>query len=138
MNVAFFLTPKSEVSFLYDDFTVRQGLEKMKYHGYTAIPVITKDGKYVATVSEGDFLWLIVDRYLNKMEVNDKKLEKISIKEILNIDRYKSVKITASINELVSLSLNQNFVPIVDDTNNFIGIVSRKKIIEHFSKTKKA
>ena len=138
MNVAFFLTPKSEVSFLYDDFTVRQGLEKMKYHGYTAIPVITKDGKYVATVSEGDFLWLIVDRYLNKMEVNDKKLEKISIKEILIIDRYKSVKITASINELVSLSLNQNFVPIVDDTNNFIGIVSRKKIIEHFSKTKKA
>ena len=138
MNVAFFLTPKSEVSFLYDDFTVRQGLEKMKYHGYTAIPVITKDGKYVATVSEGDFLWLIVDRYLNKMEVNDKKLEKISIKEILNIDRYKSVKITASIDELVSLSLNQNFVPIVDDTNNFIGIVSRKKIIEHFSKTKKA
>ena len=138
MNVAFFLTPKSEVSFLYDDFTVRQGLEKMKYHGYTAIPVITKDGKYVATVSEGDFLWLIVDRYLNKMEVNDKKLEKISIKEILNIDRYKSVKITASINELVSLSLNQNFVPIVDDTNKFIGIVSRKKIIEHFSKTKKA
>ncbi len=138
MNVAFFLTPKSEVSFLYDDFTVRQGLEKMKYHGYTAIPVITKDGKYVATVSEGDFLWLIVDRYLNKMEVNDKKLEKISIKEILNIDRYKSVKITSSIDELVSLSLNQNFVPIVDDTNNFIGIVSRKKIIEHFSKTKKA
>ena len=138
MNVAFFLTPKSEVSFLYDDFTVRQGLEKMKYHGYTAIPVITKDGKYVATVSEGDFLWLIVDKYLNKMEINDKKLEKISIKEILNIDRYKSVKITASIDELVSLSLNQNFVPIVDDTNNFIGIVSRKKIIKHFSKTKKA
>ena len=138
MNVAFFLTPKNEVAFLYDDFTVRQGLEKMKYHGYTAIPVITKDGKYVATVSEGDFLWLIVDRYLNKMEVNDKKLEKISIKEILNIDRYKSVKITSSIDELVSLSLNQNFVPIVDDTNNFIGIVSRKKIIEHFSKTKKA
>lgn len=137
MNVAFFLTPKSEVSFLYDDFTVRQGLEKMKHHGYTAIPVITKDGKYVATVSEGDFLWLIVDKYLNRMEINDKKLEKISIKEILNINRYKSVKITASIDELVSLSLNQNFVPIVDDTNNFIGIVSRKKIIEHFSKTKK-
>lgn len=138
MNVAFFLTPKSEVSYLYDDFTVRQGLEKMKYHGYTAIPVITKDGKYVATVSEGDFLWLIVDKYLNKLSINDKKLEKISIKEILDMNRYKSVKITASIDELVALSLNQNFVPIVDDTNNFIGIVSRKKIIEHFSQNKKS
>ena len=57
MNIAYFLLPKSRVAYLYDDYTFRQGLEKMRYHGYTAIPVITRTGQYVGTVSEGDFLW---------------------------------------------------------------------------------
>ncbi|MGN0174442.1 MAG: CBS domain-containing protein [Acutalibacteraceae bacterium] len=138
MNVAFFLTPKNEVAYLYNDFTFRQGLEKMKYHGYTAIPVITKEGKYVGTVSEGDFLWYFVDKNVNKMKFSDRKIEKISINEILKTEKYKAVKITESIDELVSLSLNQNFVPIVDDTDNFIGIVLRKDIIKYFSSGKVA
>ena len=60
MNIAYFLLPKSNVAYLYDDYTFRQGLEKMRYHGYTAIPVITRNGTYVGTVSEGDFLWQLL------------------------------------------------------------------------------
>ena len=40
MNILFFLKPKSEVSYLYDDYSLRQSLEKMERHGYTAIPII--------------------------------------------------------------------------------------------------
>ena len=61
MNIASLLLPKSMVAFLYDDFSLRQGLEKMKYHGYSSIPVISRDNRYVGTVSEGDFLWYLVD-----------------------------------------------------------------------------
>lgn len=62
MNIAGLLLPKSMVAYLYDDFTLRQGLEKMKYHGYSSIPVISRaDNRYVGTVSEGDFLWYFVD-----------------------------------------------------------------------------
>ena len=60
VNIAYFLIPKSSVAYLYDDFTFRQGLEKMRHHGYTAIPVITRDGRYMGTVSEGDFLWRLL------------------------------------------------------------------------------
>lgn len=60
MNIAYFLLPKSRIAYLYDDFTIRQGLEKMRNRGYTAIPVITRDGRYVGTVSEGDFLWRLL------------------------------------------------------------------------------
>ena len=42
VNIAYFLHPKGQVAFLYDDYTFRQGLEKMKHHGYTAIPVISR------------------------------------------------------------------------------------------------
>ena len=62
MNIAYFLLPKGQVAFLYDDYTFRQGLEKMHHHGYTAIPVISRSGQYLGTVSEGDFLWQLLSK----------------------------------------------------------------------------
>ena len=61
MNVISLLTPKAQVAYIYDDCTIRQGLEKLRAHGYTAVPVLARDGRYVGTVSEGDFLWNILD-----------------------------------------------------------------------------
>ena len=61
MNIIKLLKPKCSVAYLTNDQSVRQGLEKMKYHGYTAIPVIDSEGKYVSTVTEGDFLWSITE-----------------------------------------------------------------------------
>ncbi len=61
MNILFFLTPKSEVAYIYDDDTLRQALEKMEYHRYTAVPIIDhKDGTYIGTITEGDLLWDVI------------------------------------------------------------------------------
>ena len=62
MNIAFFLTLKKDVAYLYDDYTIRQSLEKMKFHGYSSLPVISRTGEYVSTVTEGDFLWYMLDK----------------------------------------------------------------------------
>ena len=57
MNILKFLKPKACVDFVYDDNTARQALEKMKNHSFTAVPVIDREGRYVKTLAEGDFLW---------------------------------------------------------------------------------
>ena len=57
MNIVMLLKPKSEVAYIREESTLRQGLEKMKAHGYSALPVLNKHGEYTGTVSEGDFLW---------------------------------------------------------------------------------
>lgn len=44
MNIISLLKSKNTVSYLFAENTLRQGLEKMKAHGYTAIPVITDEG----------------------------------------------------------------------------------------------
>ena len=116
---------------------MRQALEKMRIHGYTAIPVLSHEGKYIGTVSEGDFLWYFFDKEKKKGAFNDNQLEKTPLKEIIKNDKFNSVKITASIEELVSMSLTQNFVPVVDDNDNFVGLVLRKDIIKHFSEKAK-
>ena len=92
MNIAYFLLPKSRVAYLYDDYTFRQGLEKMRYHGYTAIPVITRTGQYVGTVSEGDFLWRMLSEPSAGAQ-SMKDLEQLKIRDILQEDHYPSVRI---------------------------------------------
>ena len=83
MNIAYFLLPKSRIAYLYDDFTFRQGLEKMRNRGYTAIPVITRDGRYAGTVSEGDFLWKLLDTNDPSM----KKAEELRVRDIIEMHR---------------------------------------------------
>ena len=127
MNAAFFLTPKSLVATLEDDDTFRQGLEKMRHHGYTAIPVLTKQGRYVGTLSEGDLLWNLVDIGGASLE----ECEDLHIADILKPDRNPPVKITAKVDELFEQLMSHNFLPVVDDNDNFIGIVTRQKMIAY-------
>lgn len=133
MNIAYFLLPKSRSAYLYDDYTVRQGLEKMKYHGYSAIPVISREGKYAGTITEGDFLWCLLSGENHGKIPSLKELEKIRVRDILSPDSSPAVRITVSMEELVHSAMNQNFVPVVDDLGNFTGIVTRKDIIRYFS-----
>jgi len=128
MNVLRFLTPKIEVEYINIDSTVRQGLEKMKFHGYAAIPVIDDEGLYMGTVTEGDFLWALY----NNNNPDLKKLEKTELKTIIRHD-YQPVLASASINEILTRAYYQNFVPVVDDRGVFIGIIKRKEIIKHLA-----
>lgn len=140
MNIAFFMRPKAEVAFLYEDFTVRQALEKMKYHGYSAIPVLSRAGKYVGTISEGDLLWFIINGEDGSIAIpSEEKLETIRINEIGCCEKNNKdlpVKITSSIDELLMMAMNRNFIPIVDDRDMFIGIVTRREVIRYFYENK--
>lgn len=133
MNIAYFLHPKQTVAYLYEDSTLRQGLEKLRHHGYSAVPVVTRQGRYVGTVSEGDFLWRLLPEKGAPCPCSIKELERLHIRDILKKDSYPPVPITVSIEELVTSAMNQNFIPVVDDLNNFIGIVTRRDIIRRLA-----
>lgn len=138
MNIASLLIPRSMVTYLYDDFSLRQGLEKMRYHKHTAVPVVTRENRYIGTLSEGDFLWSLVD-YMQSSEAENKcvdfrDLETIFLKDILHTDKNPPVRINTKTMELVERACNQNFIPVIDDRDSFIGIVTRKAIISRLSK----
>ena len=134
MNIAFFLTLKKDVAYLYDDYTIRQSLEKMKFHGYSSIPAISRTGEYVSTGTEGDFLWYMLDQSVLEEDggVSIYDAEDLRLRDILRKNRVTAVRITATMDELYELAMNQNFVPVTDDEGIFIGIVTRKNIIKYF------
>lgn len=125
-NILKLLTPKDKVSLIDSDMTVRQALEKFRAHGYAAIPVINSDGTYFGVVSEGDFLWNIMDDNIVTVE----ELEKKKVKDIIS-KQVPSCKIDVSYKDLLTMITNYNFVPIVDDRNILMGIITRKSIIDN-------
>ena len=125
MNILFFLTPKSDVAYIYDNYSLRQVLEKMEYHKYSCIPVIGVDGKYVGTITEGDLLWGLKERGAFDL----KKAEEVPIRSFERRMDYAPVRIDSDMEDLLDKALRQNFVPVIDDQKNFIGIVTRRDIM---------
>ena len=132
MNILFFLTPKKDVAFVEDTDNLRQILEKMEFHGYSAIPLLTEGGGYIGTITEGDLLWFLKDRNFPELE----QLEQMPITAIERRRDNQAVRIEESMENLFEKVLNQNFVPVVDDNNVFIGIITRKDILQYLAKRK--
>jgi CBS domain-containing protein len=127
MNIAFFLLPKVEVVCLTQQFTLRQTLEKMEHHRYTAVPILNEDGTYIGTVTEGDLLWF----FKNNGELTLENAHRHLLSELPLNKSHKTVRIDAKMEDLIRLAKVQNFVPVVDDMERFIGIVRRSDIIEY-------
>ncbi len=126
-NILFFLTPKAMCAFLYDDYTLRQALEKMELAGYTALPILNKRGEYRGTLTEGDLLWAIK----NMCYMDIRQAEAHRIMEISRRRDNLPVRVTTSMQDLVERATTQNFVPVVDDKDTFIGIVTRSNIMKY-------
>ncbi|MDO4944284.1 MAG: CBS domain-containing protein [Ruminococcus sp.] len=131
MNILQLLKPKACIDYIYDDYTARQALEKIRNHRFTAVPVINRKGEYVKTAAEGDFLHLMLDKGIYDI----REMEKYSVSQISGRAEIKPVYVSSSIEDLILLSMDQNFVPVVDDRKVFIGIVTRKDILQYCYKT---
>lgn len=127
MNILFFLTPKSDIAFIESEATLRQGLERLENSGFTALPMLNKEGKYIGTITEGDMLWFIK----NQANLNLFDAEEIPLSKVKRRRDNEAVSINEDINSLWDKVINQNFVPVTDDDGVFIGIVTRKDIMVH-------
>lgn len=126
-NILFFLTPKAMCAFVYDDFTIRQALEKMESSGYAALPILNRRGEYRGSLTEGDLLWALK----NMCYMDMRQAEARRIMEIARRKDNIPVRVTAEMSDLVSRASGQNFVPVVDDKDAFIGIITRSAIIKY-------
>jgi CBS domain-containing protein len=125
MDIYDFMKPKAEVIYMCEDETVREAIELMRKHRFTSIPVLSNDGKYVGTITEGDLLYTLD-------KVGREKIKEIRVSTIKRHRDYDAVNINETMLVLLSRASHENFVPIIDDTNLFLGIVTRKKILDYF------
>ncbi len=130
MNIFRFIIPKSLVEYITVDSTVRQGLEKMRFHRYVAIPVLDNEGKYLGTLRNDD----ILHYFLEAGSFDTKTAERVPVGEILDRGYSKPLYHNATMEELFELVKEHNFVPVVDDRGCFIGIVLRRDVMNFLLK----
>ena len=126
-NILFFLTPKAMCVHLNTDDTLRQAIGRMESARYAALPILNRKGEYCGTLTEGDLLWALK----NRCELDIHAAEHIRIMEIAHRKDNTPVKVTATMQDLIERASKQNFIPVVDDKNTFIGIVTRRAIIKY-------
>ncbi|NQX46008.1 CBS domain-containing protein [Paenibacillus tritici] len=130
MEISSFLLPKDQVAFITSSISMREALEQLENHYYSAIPIIDEAGKYVGTLSEGDLLW--------KLKTTDgMSFENMAGVTVGTIQRHvhnESVEIHSQMEDMLTLAADQNFVPVVDDSGIFLGIIRRKDIIEYYTR----
>ena len=130
-DILFFLTPKAMCAFLYDDYTIRQALEKMEATGFASLPILNKRGEYRGSITEGDLLWALK----NICYMDMRQAEAHRIMEIARRKDNVPVKVNTNMHDLISKAKEQNFVPVVDDKDAFIGLVTRGAIIQYCEQT---
>ena len=130
MNIMRFVVPKSLVSYIDEGSTVRQAVEKMRYHRYVAIPVLDGEGKYVGTLKNDD----ILDYFLERASFDTRVAENSAVRDIVSKSSAKPLYHTASIEELIDKVKEHNFVSVVDDRGCFVGIILRRDVLNYLLK----
>lgn len=130
MNILRFIIPKSSVEYIYTTSTLRQAIEKMRYHHYVAIPVLDEEGMYVGTLRNDDLLMHFIDNG----KFDSRAAEKENVMKILDRECLKPLYHNASVSELIENVREHNFVPVVDDRGCFIGIILRRDILNFLVK----
>ncbi len=124
MNTAMLLKPKAMVSYIFGDLSAKEGLKEFIDGGYTAVPVIDRDGMYLGVVSERDFLYRILEAGSPDTLSGD-----ITVADLASVSRFEAVTIDADIDILIGRITEQNFVPVIDSRGMFSGIVTRKDVL---------
>lgn len=126
MNILRFIIPKSLAVYIGSDSTIRQGVEKMRYHRYAAIPILDEEGKYVGTLKNDDVLaHLLEDR-----DRPPRALERESVMSVADTAQ-KPLLHSAGLSELFEGVREHNFVSVVDDRGCFIGIILRREVMNY-------
>lgn len=132
INILMFLTPKSKIKTIDETMSIRQVLEIFEHYRYQVVPLLSKDGKYLHSISEGDLL-----HYLkNNLKFDIKEYENHNINEVPIYRDYNAINVREELPYLFYKLKDQNYVPVIDDKGSFIGIITRKSILEYLIKNK--
>lgn len=130
MEISAFLLPKDQVAFITSSISMLEAMQQLEQHYYSAIPIIDDNNKYIGTLAEGDLLW----KLKNTEGLSFENMGEVKVSDIQRHVHNESVEINAQMEDMLTLAADQNFVPVVDNTGVFLGIIRRKDIIEYYTR----
>lgn len=121
------IIPKNKVEFLYSDITVGDALRKIGKKKFAMVPVLERRSeRYLYSLSSSDILFELLKKG-DIQACKDEMLSEVTIDRLI-VPCQKDTDLAS----IADLAISQNFVPIVDNNGAFLGIVTRRAILDYF------
>lgn len=130
------LTPAEELAIFIDTHKTDHVMLLLANNGFSRVPVLTKDKKYVGTISMSDIV-----KYQKEEGVDNEKLAALDISYMTN-GSYATVSPNADLTEVMHKLVDANFLPVVEAdgkisaVNQFLFFLYENEVLDRFYKIK--
>lgn len=122
------MIPASDVAIVREDDSLVHAILVLSSSGYQTIPVLDKENRVRGLISISN----IVTNSEDLSIFDEDKLAQIKVKQVMNqvvpilFDNY-------NLEDVLRLIINNNFICVTHKNGYFLGIISRKVILERFT-----
>ncbi|MFC7439623.1 CBS domain-containing protein [Laceyella putida] len=132
-EIATLIIPKEQVTIIDPDCSLERALLVLTRKRLSSVPVINGAGKVEGVISKTNILDFILQ--LNQQEGDFTGLKEHTVKEAMN-KSYLGILANSILSFAFEVLLERSFTPIIDLKGRFIGILTRKvmmeKVVEFF------
>ena len=113
------------VATLTDTNNLEHALLVLTNIGYSKIPVLNKEQQLVGLISLSN----VVSEMFDTESINLERLAKVQVSDVMD-KNVKATMLPFNIEKILNLLVDSNFIPVVDEKEKFLGIITRKEILK--------
>ncbi len=123
-----FMIPADNVANVIDQHTLSTGLLILTQSNYTMIPVLSAESKLMGVIS----MSMIIKAVMTVDAIEMERLDELKVRDVMLCQPVR-VQANCNLAEVLNYLIDQNFVCVVDGDNRFLGIITRKNVMQRLT-----
>ncbi len=127
-NMLDFMIPADNVANVIDQHTLSTGLLILTQSNYTMIPVLSAESKLMGVIS----MSMIIKAVMTVDAIEMERLDELKVRDVM-LSQPVRVRANCHLADVLNYLIDQNFVCVVDEDNRFLGIITRKNVLQRLT-----
>ena len=123
-----FMIPADNVANVIDQHTLSTGLLILTQSNYTMIPVLSAESKLMGVIS----MSMIIKAVMSVDAIEMERLDELKVRDVM-LSQPVRVQSNCNLADVLNYLIDQNFVCVVDGDNRFLGIITRKNVMQRLT-----
>ncbi|WP_311465207.1 cyclic-di-AMP-binding protein CbpB [uncultured Abiotrophia sp.] len=123
-----FMIPADNVANVIDQHTLSTGLLILTQSNYTMIPVLSAESKLMGVIS----MSMIIKAVMTVDAIEMERLDELKVRDVM-LSQPVRVRANCHLADVLNYLIDQNFVCVVDGDNRFLGIITRKNVLQRLT-----
>ncbi|SHF16341.1 CBS domain-containing protein [Seinonella peptonophila] len=128
-EIADLIIPKEKVVTVDPDWSLERALLILTRKQTTSVPVIHPSGQVEGLISKTDILDFMLHIGRNDNHFDFSGLSNHRVREAMNLN-HQGIMANSIFSFAFEILVNRSYIPIIDERNQFVGILTRKVLME--------